>query len=192
MDFDPNQYAKRLPNELSGGEQQRVGIIRALATSPKVVLMDEPFSALDPISRKQLQDLVLKLHRELKMTFVFVTHDMHEAIRLGNTIAVLSKGHLEQIGNRDDILNHPKNDFVKGFFKSEKNGQATVAEMVDAEWGTITDEPANSALLLEDSLKRLATELKDNEGEVIFKAEQGNYRLTTSDLLEFLAKEGEK
>src|SRR5699024_12271207 len=74
VDLEPDQYATRMPSELSGGEQQRVGIIRALAIKPKVVLMDEPFSALDPISRKQLQDLVLRLHRELKMTFVFVTH----------------------------------------------------------------------------------------------------------------------
>lgn len=190
--LDPQEYAKRYPNELSGGEQQRVGIIRALATSPKVVLMDEPFSALDPISRTQLQDLVLKLHRELKMTFVFVTHDMHEAIRLGNTIAVLSKGHLEQIGNRDDILNHPKNEFVRGFFKNEKNGQTTVAELLDGGFGQTTSEDYNSSLLKSDSINRLATELKDNAGVVIFNNDDTNCKITTADLLEFLAKEGEE
>jgi len=189
--LDPKEYAKRYPNELSGGEQQRVGIIRALATSPKIILMDEPFSALDPISRTQLQDLVLKLHRELKITFIFVTHDMHEAIRLGNTIAVLSKGHLEQIGNRDDILNHPKNDFVKGFFKIEQKSQSTVGEIVDAGFGQKTSQTTNSALLKEDVVGRLATELKDNNGIVIFNNDGVNYQLTTSDLLDFLAKEDE-
>jgi len=189
--LDPKEYAKRYPHELSGGEQQRVGIIRALATSPKVILMDEPFSALDPISRTQLQDLVLKLHRELKITFIFVTHDMHEAIRLGNTIAVLSKGHLEQIGNRDDILNHPKNDFVKGFFQIEQNGQPTVGQVLDGEFGSQTTLEINSSLLKEDTVGRLATELKDNEGIVIFDNDGVNYQLTTSDLLDFLAKEEE-
>lgn len=189
--LDPKKYAKRYPNELSGGEQQRVGIIRALATSPKVILMDEPFSALDPISRTQLQDLVLKLHRELKITFIFVTHDMHEAIRLGNTIAVLSKGHLEQIGNRDDILNHPKNDFVKGFFQIEQKGQSTVGQVLDADFGSQTTLEVNSSLLKEDTVGRLATELKDNEGIVIFDNDGVNYQLTTSDLLDFLAKEDE-
>lgn len=190
--LDPQIYAKRLPSELSGGEQQRVGIIRALATSPKMVLMDEPFSALDPISRTQLQDLVLKLHRELQTTFIFVTHDMHEAIRLGDTIAVLSKGHLEQVGNRDDILNHPKNDFVKGFFQQEKNGQATIGEMLDAGLGTATSAAINSSLLKEDSINRLATELKDNAGVVVFDNAGDNFQFVTSDLLDFLAKEGEK
>jgi ABC-type proline/glycine betaine transport systems, ATPase components len=190
--LDPKQYAKRMPNELSGGEQQRVGIIRALATSPQMVLMDEPFSALDPISRTQLQDLVLKLHRELQTTFIFVTHDMHEAIRLGNTIAVLSNGNLEQIGNRDDILNHPKNEFVKGFFKQEKGGQSTVGEIIDAGFGQNTTVELNSSLLKGDSVNRLATELKDNAGVVIFNNDNENYQLTTADLLDFLAKAGER
>lgn len=190
--LDPKQYAKRMPNELSGGEQQRVGIIRALATSPQMVLMDEPFSALDPISRTQLQDLVLKLHRELQTTFIFVTHDMHEAIRLGNTIAVLSNGNLEQIGNRDDILNHPKNEFVKGFFKQEKGGQSTVGEIIDAGFGQNTTVELNSSLLKGDSVNRLATELKDNAGVVIFNNDNENYQLTIADLLDFLAKAGEK
>lgn len=190
--LDPKQYAKRMPNELSGGEQQRVGIIRALATSPQMVLMDEPFSALDPISRTQLQDLVLKLHRELQTTFIFVTHDMHEAIRLGNTIAVLSNGNLEQIGNRDDILNHPKNEFVKGFFKQEKGGQSTVGEIIDAGFGQNTTVDLNSSLLKGDSVNHLATELKDNAGVVIFNNDNENYQLTTADLLDFLAKAGEK
>lgn len=190
--LDPQKYAQRLPNELSGGEQQRVGIIRALATGPQLVLMDEPFSALDPISRTQLQDLVLRLHRELQTTFIFVTHDMHEAIRLGDTIAVLSKGKLEQVGNRDEILNHPKNDFVRGFFQNEKNGQNTVGEIIDAGFGTITDEVLNSTLLKSDSINRLATELKENQGVVVFNDDSENYQLSTADLLDFLAKESEE
>lgn len=187
--LDPKEYAKRYPHELSGGEQQRVGIVRALATKPKMVLMDEPFSALDPISRRQLQDLVLKLHRELRTTFIFVTHDMSEAIRLGNTIAVLSKGHLEQIGNRDDILNHPKNKFVEGFFKLEKNGQDTVNLMLDSGLGQASNLEINSSLLKEDTINALATELKEHSGKVVFKKDGNNYLLTTSDLIDFLAEE---
>ncbi|APU71729.1 proline/glycine betaine ABC transporter ATP-binding protein [Companilactobacillus crustorum] len=187
--LDPKEYAKRYPHELSGGEQQRVGIVRALATKPKMVLMDEPFSALDPISRRQLQDLVLKLHRELRTTFIFVTHDMSEAIRLGNTIAVLSKGHLEQLGNRDDILNHPKNKFVEGFFKLEKNGQDTVNLMLDSGLGQTSDLEINSSLLKEDTINTLATELKEHNGKVVFKKDGNNYLLTTSDLIDFLAEE---
>ena len=108
---------------LSGGEQQRVGIIRALAANPEVVLMDEPFSALDPVVRKQLQDLLLNLHDQLNKTVIFVTHDMQEAIRLGNTIGVLHKGVLEQVGKPREILRHPATKFVREFFAGNRINQ---------------------------------------------------------------------
>lgn len=116
VEMDPQIYAHRMPNELSGGEQQRVGIIRALAAKPKVILMDEPFSALDPVVRHQLQDLVLKLQKQTHTTIIFVTHDMQEALRLGTKIAVLKDGILQQVGKPQDIINRPATEFVKEFF----------------------------------------------------------------------------
>ncbi len=90
--LDPAVYAKRFPKELSGGQQQRVGVARALAADPEIILMDEPFGALDPITREQLQEEFLKLQKEMNKTIVFVTHDMDEAIRMGDRIAVLKDG----------------------------------------------------------------------------------------------------
>lgn len=116
VDLDPAIYATRMPDELSGGEQQRIGIVRALAAKPAVILMDEPFSALDPVVRRQLQDLVLKLQQQTKTTIMFVTHDMNEALRLGTKVAVLKDGVLQQVGTPQEIINRPANDFVRTFF----------------------------------------------------------------------------
>ncbi|WP_265488930.1 ABC transporter ATP-binding protein [Lactobacillus sp. PV034] len=116
VQLDPEIYLDRYPDQLSGGEAQRVGIGRALAGNPKVVLMDEPFSALDPVVRKQLQDLVLELQQRFNVTIIFVTHDMNEAIRMGNQIGVVHDGHLEQVGKPREILQHPATEFVKSFF----------------------------------------------------------------------------
>lgn len=93
----PSKYRHRYPSELSGGEQQRIGILRAIITKPELLLMDEPFSALDPISRRQLQDLTKSLQKELGMTLVFVTHDMKEAMRLADRICVINQGKIVQV-----------------------------------------------------------------------------------------------
>lgn len=108
-------YAKRYPKELSGGQQQRVGVARALANDPDVILMDEPFSALDPITREQLQDELLRLHDELGKTIIFVTHDIDEAIKLGDKIAVMQHGKIVQFGSPEQLLKNPSNDFVADF-----------------------------------------------------------------------------
>lgn len=119
VDLDPKVYKNRLPEDLSGGEKQRIGILRAIAANPKVLLMDEPFSALDPISRTQLQDLVKDLHEDYKITTVFVTHDMREAIKLADRICLMRDGKVVQIGSPEDLVNNPANDFVASFFKEE-------------------------------------------------------------------------
>lgn len=119
VDLDPKVYKNRLPEDLSGGEKQRIGILRAIAANPKVLLMDEPFSALDPISRTQLQDLVKDLHEDYKITTVFVTHDMREAIKLADRICLMRDGKVVQIGSPDDLVNNPANNFVASFFKEE-------------------------------------------------------------------------
>ena len=111
-----SDYADRKPHELSGGEQQRIGIVRAIIAEPKILLMDEPFSALDAISRKQLQALTKKLHKEFGMTTIFVTHDTDEAVKLADRIAVLKDGEICQVADPETILQAPATDFVANLF----------------------------------------------------------------------------
>ena len=115
-------YAHRLPSELSGGEQQRVGIVRAMIGQPKILLMDEPFSALDAISRKQLQTLIKQLHSEFGMTTIFVTHDTDEALKLGDRIAVLQDGEIRQVATPEEILSAPATSFVADLFGGVQHG----------------------------------------------------------------------
>ena len=115
VNMDPEQYKMRKPDELSGGQRQRIGVVRALAADPPVILMDEPFSALDPISREKLQEDLLDLQSKIKKTIVFVTHDIHEAMKLGDRICLLNDGHIEQIGTPQSFIDAPKNDFVRQF-----------------------------------------------------------------------------
>ena len=118
--LEPAKYRKRKPSELSGGEAQRVGIARALAADPKIILMDEPFSALDPITRASLQEDVKKLQKQIHKTIVFVTHDIEEAFLLGDKICIIQDGELIQSGTKQEIISNPKNDFVKKFIAIKK------------------------------------------------------------------------
>ena len=118
------KYKDRYPRELSGGEQQRVGILRAIIAQPKILLMDEPFSALDPISRKSLQMLTKSLHKEFNMTIVFVTHDMLEALDIADRICVMKEGEILQIASPKDIRENPANEYVKSLFEDNKKGDA--------------------------------------------------------------------
>ncbi|MBM7693160.1 osmoprotectant transport system ATP-binding protein [Peribacillus deserti] len=118
--LDPETYKSRFPSDLSGGQQQRVGVIRALAAEPPIILMDEPFSALDPISREQLQDELVQLQENIKKTIVFVTHDMDEAIKIADRIAIMKDGEIIQFDTPDRILRHPINEFVRGFIGEER------------------------------------------------------------------------
>jgi len=118
--LEPKKYRKRNPSELSGGEAQRVGIARALAADPKIILMDEPFSALDPITRANLQEDVKKLQKQIHKTIVFVTHDIEEAFLLGDKICIIQDGELIQSGTKHEIISNPKNDFVKKFIAIKK------------------------------------------------------------------------
>jgi osmoprotectant transport system ATP-binding protein len=116
VSLDPSQYRERYPRELSGGQQQRVGVARALAADPPVLLMDEPFGAVDPITRQRLQDELLRLQDELRKTIVFVTHDFDEAVKLGDRIAILQSGsRIVQYDTPERILAEPADDFVRGF-----------------------------------------------------------------------------
>ncbi len=113
--LDPHVYRDRYPAELSGGQQQRVGVIRALAAEPSIILMDEPFSALDPITREQLQEELVRLQAEIKKTIVFVTHDMDEALQIADRIVLMKEGQIVQVDTPERMLQQPANDFVRGF-----------------------------------------------------------------------------
>ncbi len=115
--LDPKKFADRYPDELSGGQQQRVGVARALAADPKYLLMDEPFGALDAISRAALQEEMIRLNQALHKTIIFVTHDIFEALRIADRIAIMHHGNLEQIGRKSDILNNPATEFVNELIK---------------------------------------------------------------------------
>jgi osmoprotectant transport system ATP-binding protein len=109
----PAEFRKRFPRQLSGGQQQRVGIARALATDPAILLMDEPFGALDAITRSRMQDELLRIQRDVRKSILFVSHDIEEAFKLGDQIAVLSEGKLVQLGSPVELLAQPANDFVR-------------------------------------------------------------------------------
>lgn len=118
VNMDPEQFKNRKPDELSGGQRQRIGVIRALAADPPVILMDEPFSALDPISREKLQDDLIELQQKIKKTIVFVTHDIEEAMKLGDRICLMNEGKVEQIDTSEGFMTNPQSDFVKQFMGS--------------------------------------------------------------------------
>ncbi|MFB4164227.1 ABC transporter ATP-binding protein [Alteribacillus sp. JSM 102045] len=130
--LDPSLYKKRKPSELSGGQQQRVGVVRALAADPDILLMDEPFSALDPLTREQLQNDIRRLQTEIQKTIVFVTHDMDEALALGDKICLMNEGKLVQAGTAHELTRRPANAFVKEFIGDRKNEWETpVSEIMD-------------------------------------------------------------
>ncbi|QAY66869.1 ABC transporter ATP-binding protein [Paenibacillus protaetiae] len=123
-----SQYKNRYPSELSGGQQQRIGVIRAMAADPEIILMDEPFSALDPISREQLQDDIVRLQQELHKTIVFVTHDMDEALKIADRIVIMQAGVVVQSDKPERILRRPANDFVRSFIGQQRLEQEHAAE----------------------------------------------------------------
>jgi len=118
--LDPSTFLKRFPRELSGGQQQRIGVARALAADPPVMLMDEPFGAIDPINREIIQDEFLKMQQTLKKTIMFVSHDIDEAVKMASRIAIFRDGKLVQYDTPDDLLAHPKDDFVKSFVGDDR------------------------------------------------------------------------
>jgi osmoprotectant transport system ATP-binding protein len=158
LDLDPAQYRKRYPSQLSGGQQQRVGVARALAADPELLLMDEPFGALDPITRAALQQEMARIHQASGKTIVLVTHDIEEALRLATRIVLLDKGHVVQDGPPAQLLEHPANDFVREFFGRTELGLRLLAlhrvgERVRT--GEVAEgEPVADAMSLRDALSQ--------------------------------------
>ncbi|TGY22531.1 ATP-binding cassette domain-containing protein [Enterococcus faecalis] len=138
----PREMLDRYPNELSGGQQQRIGVVRALAANQDIILMDEPFGALDPITRDSLQDLVKDLQERLGKTIVFVTHDMDEALKLANKIAIMSEGKVIQFDTPDNILRHPANEFVEELIGEDRLLQAK------PDFTTVDEVMLNSAITI--------------------------------------------
>jgi osmoprotectant transport system ATP-binding protein len=190
VNLDPNDFMNRMPNELSGGEAQRVGIVRALIFDPKIILMDEPFSALDPLARRQLQKLVLALHQEFKTTIVFVTHDMQEALNLSSRLAILNNGFIQQVGTPDELINQPANNFVANFFYNADTEKDYIKSILDAGLGNPvnTREKGNQYLKVTDTIYELAKTLQLSEDNTVIVNDQ---QLTTSDLMQYLALQAE-
>ncbi|WP_367333850.1 ATP-binding cassette domain-containing protein [Lentilactobacillus sp.] len=188
VNLDPDQFLSRMPNELSGGEAQRVGIVRALAGRPKLVLMDEPFSALDPVSRRQLQKIILNLHKQIDTTIVFVTHDMHEAFLLADRLAVIHNGVLLQVGEPDYMMANPADAFVKRFFDVDVSGHRLLKQVVDSGLGRPKAD-GDAVIKLQNSqtvyewaglLERIPGQLVEVDGQV----------LSQGDLISFVADLG--
>ena len=152
--LEPDAFLKRYPNELSGGQQQRIGVARALAADPPVMLMDEPFGAIDPINRAVIQDEFLKMQQELKKTIMFVSHDIDEAVKMGDRIAIFRDGHLVQYAPPDELLADPNDAFVESFLGEDRAlkrlNLVKVQEVIGGELATVT--PSDS---LETALERL-------------------------------------
>lgn len=169
--LDPGRFADRYPHQLSGGQRQRVGVARALAADPPVLLMDEPFGAVDPIVRDRLQAEFVRLQRDLRKTVLFVTHDLDEAVRLGDRIAVFSDGgRLEQYDAPPRILGAPATDFVKSFVGTDrglKRLSVTAIDVADLEHPPVvhlTDRLADAARMLKGAGGRWGVVLDESDG----------------------------
>ncbi|MDK6804801.1 ABC transporter ATP-binding protein [Aerococcus sp. UMB7834] len=160
----PLDYLDRYPSELSGGQQQRIGVIRALVANPKIVLMDEPFGALDPITRDALQELVKELQREYHNTFIFVTHDMDEALNLADRIAIWDKGNLLQYDTPEEILRHPADDYVKSFLGEDRLFEAKTQYIQVKD--VMNDKPLS--ISMGQSLSDALTLMRDSHVDSLF------------------------
>ena len=177
VDMD-EEYLDRYPNELSGGQQQRIGVLRSLAADPPLILMDEPFGALDPITKETLQDEFKKLQVELGKTIVFVTHDMDEAIRLADRIVIMRAGEIVQVGTPDDILRNPKNEFVETFLGKhrligERENLQTVSQIMYSDPATILET---------NSLSEAITIMKKNRVDSLLVVNEDNSLLGILDI----------
>ncbi|WP_260260543.1 quaternary amine ABC transporter ATP-binding protein [Vibrio intestinalis] len=176
-------YEKQYPSQLSGGQQQRVGLARALATDAEILLMDEAFSALDPLIRSEMQDQLIELQETLHKTIIFITHDLDEALRLGDRIAILKDGALVQQGKPDEILLNPADDYVEAFVKDVNRARALTVE-------TVMQPPALriTALTIDDALQQMKRSKQDYGYHV---TEDGYQGLVTKEGLLDAAKEAD-
>jgi osmoprotectant transport system ATP-binding protein len=170
--LEPNQFVNRYPRELSGGQQQRVGIARALAANPPILLMDEPFGALDPLARDRLQDGFLRISAEIQKTILFVTHDLDEAIKLGDRICLLNAGIIQQFDTPQAMLHRPANAFVETFLGPDRElkrlARMPVAQIMRA-----------SAAMFDPSIESIAS--TSTSKEALSRLLAGNDQLLVTD-----------
>lgn len=171
VNLDPEIYRKRYPRQLSGGQQQRVGIARALATEPNIMLMDEPFGAIDAITRETLQKEILKLQKKMNKTILFVTHDIHEAFMLGDKVIIMDAGHLQQYDTPDNIMLHPANPFVVKLVSANDPMERMKVVTVKAVMEPVSS-PVSEENLPEDAIV-LASDVKIEEALTIFMKDKG-------------------
>ena len=162
MGLDLEKTWGKYPSQLSGGQMQRVGVARAMAVDPPIMLMDEPFGAVDPIARTHLQDEFLRLQKEIKKTIVFVTHDINEAIKMGDKIAIFNAGKLVQFGTPEEILTNPINDFVENFI-----GHDRVVKKLNLFRVEEAMQPVG-CIMLENELPSADRKMQDAGAEVVF------------------------
>ncbi|UXH45011.1 ABC transporter ATP-binding protein [Rossellomorea vietnamensis] len=199
--LEPDVYKKRYPLELSGGQQQRVGVIRALAAEPPIILMDEPFSALDPISREQLQDELKSIQNTIHKTIVFVTHDIDEALKIADVIAVMRDGKIEQIAAPADLLSEPANEFVRAFIGENRlsvhirHKQVSDIMMDDeSHFHALLEEQEYSLIPFDASIHEAARLLLSSGKPylMVIKDDRKIGTVTSSDILKNVASEGNK
>jgi glycine betaine/proline transport system ATP-binding protein len=179
-------YEDQKPDQLSGGMQQRVGLARALAVDTDILLMDEPFSALDPLIKKDMQDKLLDLYEHIDKTIVFITHDLDEALKLGDRIAIMKDGEIVQVGNHEEILTNAENDYVAEFVQDVNRSRVLTAE-------DIMDKP-RAVLYKQDGLRTALHKMRHNElGSIFVLGENRKYRgiVTIEDVVESLNKDKE-
>jgi osmoprotectant transport system ATP-binding protein len=175
--LDPGQFRTKFPHQLSGGQQQRVGVARALAADPNIVLMDEPFGALDPPTREALQVEIRRIQAETRKTIVFVTHDMDEALRLGDSVAVMQAGRLVQYAAPAEILANPANDFVRQFVGGADMSIRVLAVARVAERMRRDGEASGEAISAGASLKEALTLMMMSGRQALPVAEADGRRL---------------
>lgn len=164
-----SKWASYRPGELSGGMQQRVGLARALATGADVLLMDEPFSALDPLIRRDMQDMFIKLQKKLKKTIIFITHDLHEAIKMGNVLSIMKNGRIEQIGTAEQIVSNPATEYVSRFTEDVDHSKVnTIATIIKPAEALVQDrDGVQLALSRMEQLDRMALYVIDDAGKPV-------------------------
>jgi len=179
--------ARSYPSELSGGMKQRVGLARALATDPTILLMDEAFSALDPLIRTEMQDELLRLQREHQRTVVFITHDLDESMRVGDRIAIMENGRVVQVGTPEDIVRNPANDYVKSFFRNVDVSQVfSAGDIARKGQVTVIDRPGHS---VRSALQRLQD--YDRDVAVVHDRDRRYIGMVTADSLAAELKRGD-
>jgi osmoprotectant transport system ATP-binding protein len=166
--LDPDGDLRRYPGEFSGGQQQRIGVARAMAVDPPIMLMDEPFGAIDPITRDRLQNDFLRLHSEIRKTIIFVTHDIDEAIKMGDRIAIMRAGHLVQLDTSDQLLANPTDDFVASFVGADRGlKRLRLWTLHDIELEPATDGADGPTVSIDSSLRdALSLMLTEGVGEL--------------------------